>query len=99
MFRYLRHSDIALRFSLNPFNWVWLPSYAHDKPSPFFPKRHTFVLAWLGVQVFLDIDNGVTDFKAFQNAALKALDMEIEIDESELGQEVSTPSKRSSYVE
>jgi hypothetical protein len=103
MIRYLRHSDIAVRLNLNPFHWTWLPSLGHDKPSPFFPSRHTFVVAWLAIQVFLDIDNGVTDFKKFETAALSALGMDIEVNdtehESEVGQKVSSSSKRSGILE
>lgn len=63
--KYLRYSDIALRVNLNPFNWTWLPAIAHDKPTSFSPKRNTFVVAWLFLQIFFDFDNGTVDVEAY----------------------------------
>jgi hypothetical protein len=70
MLKYLRYSDMSVRLSLNPFNWVWslLPKVSHDGPTPFFPNRHTYAIVWLFFQVFLDVDNGVTDFESYRKA-------------------------------
>lgn len=55
---YLKNSEISMRFGLNPFNWVWIPSAAYEPPSAFYPKRKTFALVWLGVALYLDWDDG-----------------------------------------
>lgn len=82
MLKYLRHSDIAVRININPFIWCWKPFYAHDKPTPFFIKRHTFAIGWLFFQLFIDVDNGETDFKNYRSAFFNALD-DIEMKEED----------------
>jgi hypothetical protein len=74
MLRYIRHSDIAFRFNLSPFNWNWIPFFAKDAPTAFFPKRTTYAIGWLCIQFFIDIDDGTRDFKAYNDAFFAALD-------------------------
>lgn len=58
MISYIKNTELSMRLGLNPCNWVWIPSIAYEKPSIIYPKRRTFAIAWLGVQFYLDIDNG-----------------------------------------
>ena len=67
MLNYLKHSEISARLGLNPFNWLWIPSFAYDAPSVIYPKRRTYAVAWLGLQIYVDIDNGTQDLTPLQN--------------------------------
>lgn len=91
MIKYLRYSDVAVRVSINPFSWVWKPAFAHDKPTAFYPKRHTFVIAFLFIQLFVDVDNGTTDFKAYRDKFFSMMDA---ANDDELDNTLSTTSKR-----
>lgn len=101
MLKYLRYSDIAIRINLNPFNWLWKPDFSKDLPTAFYPKRYTYCVVWLFFQIFLDIDDGTSDLKAFEKMFLNhpAITGEIEIEESEVGHEVSGPRKTNFNVE
>jgi hypothetical protein len=88
MLKYIRHSDIAVRFNLSPFNWIWIPFFSRDRPTAFFPTRNTFGLGWLCIQLFLDIDDGTRDFKAYQDAFFASLDEMDTKDESDNGYQV-----------
>lgn len=79
MLRYIRHSDIAIRLNLNPFNWEWKPFFTRDAPTPFFPNRTTYAIGWLCIQIFVDTDNGTRDFKSFNSAFIDAMDLQIEM--------------------
>lgn len=80
MLKYLKNSEISARLGLNPFNWVWIPSVAYQKPSPLYPKRKTFAIAWLGLQFFLDLDDGTADFTAMSKLFEREPDIKEEND-------------------
>jgi hypothetical protein len=80
--KYLKNSDISLRFNLNPFNWKWIPKVVYEGPTPFYPKRRTYALVVLFLQVFVDLDDGSHDMSAFHKIFDNTMDA---IDEKELG--------------
>ncbi len=94
MFNYIRNSEISLRIGVNPFNWKWVPAIAYDGPTPFYPKRRTYALAFLFLQVFLDVDDGTSDLSTLT----KLFNME-NIDVHEVGSEVSEVGERSLELE
>lgn len=96
MLKFLRHTEVSMRIGLNPFNWVWIPSVAYEKPTPIYPKRRTFAIAWLGVQLYLDIDDGTNDLSMFEKLFGEAMDV---FDEREVGPSVSPASTRNIDVE
>lgn len=96
MLKYLRHSEISARVGLNPFNWVWFPKGAYETPTPIYPKRRTFAIAWLGLQLYLDIDDGSNDMSVFQSLFGEAMDA---YDEHEVGRPISPASTRSVELE
>jgi hypothetical protein len=96
MFKFLKNSEISMRLGLNPFNWVWIPSVAYDKPTPIYPKRRTFAIAWLGLQFYIDIDDGSNDLTMLENLFNNVMDT---FDESEMGPSVSKASTRSVDLE
>lgn len=102
---YLRYSDIALRVNLNPFNWNWVPRFAHDAPTSFSPNRNTFVVTWLFLQVFFDFDNGVVDIEAYTKELMSYgqtidnMDAFDEDQEDEMARAVPRSRKRNSLVE
>lgn len=61
MFKYLLNSNISLRVAINPFQWNWKPFVSYDGPTPIFPKRWTYAVGWLFIQLFLDVSNGEMD--------------------------------------
>lgn len=91
MLQYLKNSEISVRLGLNPFNWVWIPKGAYESPTPIYPKRRTYALAWLGVQLFLDIDDGTHDISLFQKLFGETMDA---YDEREMGPTIPSASTR-----
>jgi hypothetical protein len=80
-----------MRVSANPFNWLWIPKGAYESPTPIYPKRKTFAIAWLGVQLFLDIDDGSHDLSLF--GQMFGMPQEA-YDEHEVGPTISPASTR-----
>ncbi len=85
-----------MRMGLNPFNWVWFPSFAYEKPSPLYPKRKTFALAFLFLQLFLDIDDGTHDLSSLEKLFHQEMDA---FDERKVGHKISKASTRNIDVE
>jgi hypothetical protein len=97
MIGYLKNSDVSIRLSLNPFHWKWIPGVAYDGPTPFYPKRCTFALAFLFIQAYIDIDNGTEDMESFQKLFHVAMDAFDE--QSNVGHKVPPTSEAHSLLE
>lgn len=92
MLKYLRHTEVSVRFGLNPFNWKWIPAVAYDPPSPIYPKRRTFAFAFLFLQAFLDVDDGTHDEQSFKEMIAGAFgneNLEVYDEQSDVGHTVS----------
>lgn len=101
MLKYLKNSEISFRIGLNPVNWKWMPAVAYDGPTPFYPKRRTYALAFLFLQAFLDLDNGEHDLTALQNLFGQTMNDGLDEvhDVDEVGQKISALGKGSLELE
>jgi hypothetical protein len=82
MIKYVINSDISTRINLNPFQWLWMPAVSHEGPTEVFPTRHTFMIAWLFIQIFFDVHDGMMDFTKL-GQTFEALEDIIEVDEDD----------------
>lgn len=96
MLNYLKNSEISVRIGFNPVNWKWIPGGTYEAPTVFYPKRKTLGVAFLFLQIFIDIDDGSTDLSSLQNLFGQTMDI---YDADEVGSEIPKTSKRSRYLE